>query len=41
MNIDFKELANKYQTPYYVYDFDHITKQYDRIKRVLLEQENL
>ena len=32
MNIDFKELANKYQTPYYVYDFDHITKQYEELK---------
>ena len=32
MNIDFKELANKYQTPYYVYDFDHITEQYEELK---------
>ena len=32
MNINFKELANKYQTPYYVYDFDHITKQYQELK---------
>ncbi|MFA9372873.1 diaminopimelate decarboxylase [Poseidonibacter sp.] len=32
MNINFKELANKYQTPYYVYDFDHITKQYEELK---------
>ena len=32
MNIDFKELANKYQTPYYVYDFDHITSQYEELK---------
>ncbi len=34
MNIDFKELANKYQTPYYVYDFDHITDSIYTIKRV-------
>ncbi|GAB1466285.1 hypothetical protein MASR2M54_17850 [Aliarcobacter cryaerophilus] len=40
MNIDFQELANKYQTPYYVYDFDYITKQYGELK-VPLEQENL
>ncbi|MAC83584.1 MAG: diaminopimelate decarboxylase [Arcobacter sp.] len=32
MNIDFKELANKYKTPYYVYDFDHITGQYEELK---------
>ena len=32
MSINFKELANKYQTPYYVYDFDHITKQYEELK---------
>lgn len=32
MNIDFKALAKKYDTPYYVYDFDHITKQYTELK---------
>lgn len=32
MSIDFKKLAQKYQTPYYVYDFDHITKQYEELK---------
>jgi len=32
MNINFKALAKKYQTPYYVYDFDHITKQYEELK---------
>lgn len=32
MNIDFKALAKKYNTPYYVYDFDHITKQYTELK---------
>lgn len=32
MNINFKELAKKYNTPYYVYDFDHITKQYTELK---------
>ena len=32
MNIDFKALTKKYNTPYYVYDFDHITKQYTELK---------
>lgn len=32
MKINFKELAKKYQTPYYVYDFNHITKQYQELK---------
>lgn len=32
MNRHFKELANKYQTPDHVYDFDHITAQYTQIK---------
>ncbi|MEA1914679.1 MAG: diaminopimelate decarboxylase [Campylobacterota bacterium] len=32
MNINYQELANKYQTPYYVYDFDHITQQYTTLK---------
>lgn len=32
MNIDFKVLADKYQTPYYVYDFNHITEQYKSLK---------
>ncbi len=32
MNIDFKALADKYQTPYYVYDFNHITNQYQSLK---------
>jgi diaminopimelate decarboxylase len=32
MSIDYKQLAQKYQTPYYVYDFDHITRQYTSLK---------
>ena len=39
MSINFKELANKYGTPYYVYDFNHISNQYEELK-VLLELEN-
>ncbi len=32
MSINYQELANKYQTPYYVYDFDYITEQYTSLK---------
>ena len=41
MNIDFKELANKYQTPYYVYDFDHITAQYTELKESFRARKSL
>ena len=41
MNIDFKELANKYQTPYYVYDFDYITKQYGELKSAFRARKSL
>ena len=41
MNINFKELANKYQTPYYVYDFDHITKQYQELKSAFKARKSL
>ncbi len=41
MSIDFKELANKYQTPYYVYDFDYITKQYEEIKTAFKARKSL
>ena len=41
MNINFKELANKYQTPYYVYDFDHITKQYEELKSAFKARKSL
>ena len=30
--MNFKELANKYQTPLYVYDLDYMTKQYEALK---------
>lgn len=32
MKIDYQKLAQKYKTPYYVYDFDYITKQYKELK---------
>ena len=41
MNINFKELANKYKTPYYVYDFDHITKQYNELKGAFKARKSL
>ena len=41
MNIDLKQLANKYQTPYYVYDFDHITKQYSELKEAFKARKSL
>lgn len=41
MNIDFKKLAQKYQTPYYVYDFDHITKQYEELKNSFRARKSL
>ncbi|MGB7403873.1 MAG: diaminopimelate decarboxylase [Arcobacter sp.] len=41
MNINFKELANKYKTPYYVYDFDHITSQYTELKDAFRARKSL
>ncbi len=41
MSINFKELANKYQTPYYIYDFNHITKQYEELKGAFKARKSL
>ncbi len=41
MSINFKELANKYKTPYYVYDFNHITKQYEELKGAFRARKSL
>ena len=41
MAINFEELANNYQTPYYVYDFDHITKQYNELKSAFKARKSL
>lgn len=30
--MDLRQLAQQYGTPLYVYDFDHFTAQYDRLK---------
>lgn len=39
--INYKEIAIKYQTPYYVYDFDHITKQYSELKDAFKARKSL
>jgi len=41
MAINFKELAEKYQTPYYVYDFDYITQQYTELKDAFKARKSL
>jgi diaminopimelate decarboxylase len=41
MNIDFKELAEKYQTPYYVYDFDYISQRYNELKNAFKARKSL
>ena len=41
MNINFKELADKYQTPYYVYDFNHIEEQYTNLKNAFKARKSL
>ncbi len=40
-SIDFEQLAVKYGTPYYVYDFDHITKQYQELKSSFTARKSL
>jgi diaminopimelate decarboxylase len=39
--IDFEQLASKYGTPYYVYDFDHITNQYQELKGAFKARKSL
>jgi len=41
MDINFKELANKYKTPYYVYDFNHITDKYQELKSAFKARKSL
>ncbi len=41
MNIDYKKLAQKYQTPYYVYDFDHISNQYNELKEAFKARKSI
>lgn len=39
--MDYLALAHKYQTPLYVYDFDHITTQYKRLKKEFNARKSL
>lgn len=39
--MDYLALAHKYQTPLYVYDFDHITTQYERLKKEFNARKSL
>ncbi|XPV68195.1 MAG: diaminopimelate decarboxylase [Halarcobacter sp.] len=41
MSINFKELANKYGTPLYVYNFNHITTQYEELKGAFKARKSL
>lgn len=41
MNINYKELAEQYGTPYYVYDFNHITEQYNTLKNAFTARKSL
>jgi diaminopimelate decarboxylase len=39
--IDFKALAQKYDTPLYVYDFNHITARYEELKKAFSGRKSL
>ena len=39
--INFKELANKYQTPLYVYDFDYMKAQYEELKEAFRGRKSI
>jgi len=39
--MDFKKLADKYQTPLYVYNFNHFTEQYKKLKEVFRAKKTL
>ena len=41
MNINYKELAQQYGTPYSVYDFNHITEQYNTLKKAFTARKSL
>ena len=41
MSINYKELAQTYHTPYYVYDFNHITNQYTQLKEAFKARKSL
>ncbi|WP_304544271.1 diaminopimelate decarboxylase [Sulfurimonas microaerophilic] len=39
--IDFKSLANEYQTPLYVYDFDYMKEQFDELKEAFRGRKSI
>ncbi len=39
--INFKELANKYKTPLYIYDLDYMTKQYEELKEAFKGRKSI
>lgn len=39
--IDFSTLSNKYSTPLYVYDFDHISEQYTKLKEAFRARKSI
>ncbi|WP_193114082.1 diaminopimelate decarboxylase [Sulfurimonas marina] len=39
--IDFKSLANEYQTPLYVYDFDYMKAQFDELKEAFRGRKSI
>jgi len=39
--MNFNELAKKYQTPLYVYDFNHFTTQYNKLKKAFKARKSI
>jgi len=39
--INFKELASKYKTPLYIYDLDHMSKQYEELKEAFKGRKSI
>ena len=39
--MDFKELASKYKTPLYVYDFNYIKERYKALKNAFYARKSL
>jgi diaminopimelate decarboxylase len=39
--INFKELANEYKTPLYIYDFDYMTAQFDELKEAFKGRKSI
>jgi diaminopimelate decarboxylase len=39
--MNFKELAIKYDTPLYVYDFNHFTEQFNKLKKAFKARKSI